>query len=78
MNYIGKGPVGHYELLGIASNVARSLQNDGVIAEHFGAPIPIIIHGLEYVWYDIEATKKANPNGEADIFLKAMKKSGMI
>ena len=25
-NYIGKGPVGHYELLGVAANVAKKLQ----------------------------------------------------
>ncbi len=72
-NYIGKGPVGHYELLQIASNVARKLQEEGVIKEHFGKELPIIVHGLEYAWYDIEATEKANPNGEADTFLKAMK-----
>lgn len=71
-NYIGRGPVGHYELLEIASDVARKLHEDGVIKEHFGKELPVIVHGLEYAWYDIEATKKANPNGEADTFLDAM------
>lgn len=71
-NYIGKGPVGHYELINIAANIAKKLQEDGFIREHFKKPIPIIIHGLEYAWYDIEATKKANPHGEADNFIKAM------
>lgn len=69
--YIGKGPVGHYELLTIAANVANRLQKEGVISNHFNKEIPIIVHGLEYAWYDIEATKRANPNGEADLFLKA-------
>ncbi len=77
-NYIGKGPVGHYELLQIASEVAKKLQQEGYIENHFGKKIPIIIHGLEYAWYDIEATRKANPNGEADTFIMAMKELGMI
>ncbi len=76
MNYIGKGPVGHYELLQLASGVAEKLQEDGVIKQHFGKDIPIIIHGLEYAWYDLEATEKANTNGQADVFLKAMKELG--
>ncbi len=75
-NYIGRGPVGHYELLQIASDVAKKLQEDGTIKQHFGKEIPIIIHGLEYAWYDLEATEKANSNGQADTFLKAMKELG--
>lgn len=77
-NYIGKGPVGHYELLQIISEVASKLQSEGYVEQHFGKDIPIIIHGLEYAWYDIEATKKANPHEEADTFIKAMKELGMI
>ncbi|MBE6639007.1 MAG: hypothetical protein E7616_06090 [Ruminococcaceae bacterium] len=77
-NYIGKGPVGHYELLQIVSEVAKKLQTEGYIEAHFGKKLPIIIHGLEYAWYDIEATKKANPSGEADIFIAAMQDLGMI
>ncbi len=77
-NYIGKGPVGHYELINIAADVARKLQEEGYISNKFGKSMPIIIHGLEYAWYDIEATQKANPNGEADVFIKAMAKNGII
>ena len=77
-NYIGKGPVGHYELLQIVSEVAKKLQSEGYTEAHFGKKLPIIIHGLEYAWYDIEATQKANLNGEADTFEKAMKELGMI
>lgn len=76
MYYIGKGPAGHYELLQLASGVAKRLQEDGTIKEHFGKDLPIIVHGLEYAWYDIEATQKANPNGQADTFIKAMKELG--
>lgn len=78
MRYIGKGPVGYYELLSEITAVANKLQNSGFIMNKFGRPIPIIIHDLEYSWYVIEATKKANPNGEADSFLTAMKELGFI
>ena len=71
-NYVGKGPVGHYELLNIVADVAERLQNEGLLENRFGRKIPIIVHGMEYAWYDIEATKKANPNGEAETFLKAL------
>ena len=71
--YVGKGPVGHYELVNIAAEVANRLQSEGFIKNKFGNSIPIIVHGLEYVWYDIEATKKANPNNEAKDFLQAVK-----
>lgn len=78
MRYIGKGPVGYYELLSEITAVANKLQDSGFIKNKFGRPIPIIIHDLEYPWYVIEATRKANPNGEANIFLTAMKKLGFI
>ena len=74
--YIGKGPVGHFELLTIVSEVAKRLQQEGFIERKFGKKLPIIIHGLEYVWYDIEATRNANINGEADTFLKATQELG--
>ena len=73
MQYIGKGPVGYYELLSEITAVAKKLQDSGFIKTKFGKPIPIIIHDLDYTWYIFEATKKANPNGEADVFLAAMK-----
>lgn len=75
-NYIGKGPNGHYELLTLISDVARDLQLEGFISKCIGKNVPVIVHGLEYAWYDFEATKNANPNGEADTFLKAMEELG--
>jgi len=69
--YIGKGPIGYYELLTVASEVAKQLQIEGLISCKFGN-IPIIVHALEYCWYIEEATANANPNGEADDFLKAI------
>lgn len=78
MRYIGKGPIGYYELLGEITTVAKRLQDSGFIKNKFGISIPIIIHDLEYPWYIIEATRKANPNGEADMFLDAMKELGFV
>ena len=75
-NYIGKGSIGHYELLTLVSEIAFELQSEGFVSSRFGRSIPIIIHGLEYAWYDIEATKHGNPNGEADTFLRACKELG--
>lgn len=78
MRYVGKGPVGYYELLSEITAVAKKIQDSGFVREKFGAPIPIIIHDLEYPWYIIEANKKANANGEADAFLAAMKELGFM
>ncbi len=78
MNYIGKGPVGYYELLLEITAVAKKLQNSGYIKEQFGKQIPIIIHDLDYSWYIFEATKEANPHGEAEVFFEAMKGLGFI
>lgn len=77
MRYIGRGPVGLYELLQEISAVAKRLHSSGFIHRKFGRPIPIIIHDLEYSWYTIEATKAANTEGEADEFLSAMKELGI-
>lgn len=73
MEYIGKGPVGFYELLGLVSSIARHLQTNGFIKNRFG-DIPIIVHDLEYAWYSKEATLYANPNGEADDFIEALER----
>lgn len=78
MRYIGKGPVGYYELLSVITDVAKKLQDSGFVKHKFGKPIPIIIHDLEYSWYIIEATKKANSNGEADMFFAAIKELGFM
>ena len=78
MKYIGKGPVGYYELLSEITDVARKLQESGFVKNKFGKQIPIIIHDFEYPWYIIEANKKANPNGEADTFFAAIKSLGFM
>lgn len=78
MRYIGKGPVGYYELLTEIIAVAKKMQVSGFVKDKFGRAIPIIIHDLEYPWYIIEANKKANPNGEAETFFDAMKNLGFM
>ena len=72
MNYIGKGPVGYYELLEVITSIARNLQESNCIKNIIGKNIPIIIHDLDYTWYTIEATKIANPYGEANDYLTAI------
>ena len=76
IGYEGPGdayPVGYYELIRAVSNVAQRLQTEGVIKEKFG-PIPIIVHDLEILWYLIEEmTEHANPGGEAELFLRAVR-----
>lgn len=76
MCYIGKGPIGYYELLSEVAAVAKKLQISGFIQSHFGKRIPIIVHDLDYCWYAFEATQIANPNGEANAFFAAMKQAG--
>lgn len=78
MRYVGKGPIGYYELLSEITVVAKRLQDSGFIKRQFGRAIPIIIHDLEYPWYIIEANKRVNSNGEADEFLTTMKKLGVV
>ncbi|SFR75038.1 hypothetical protein [Anaeromicropila populeti] len=70
--YIGKGPNGLYELLEVITTVAKRLHAEEVIKNKFGKEIPIIVHDLEYPWYMIEATEKANPPGLVDEFIEAV------
>ncbi|MGD9570009.1 MAG: hypothetical protein AB7V48_17140 [Sedimentibacter sp.] len=70
--YIGKGPNGTYELIQVISDLSKRLHDEGFIANTFKKEIPIIIHDLEYPWYELEATKKGNPEGLVDMFLKSI------
>ena len=69
MRYLGHGPYGFYEFLGLVSEVAAKLQTDGTIKAKFG-DIPLMVNGLEECWYYEEATLKANPGGEAKEYLE--------
>ena len=71
MNYIGKGPAGAYELMMLLAEIAHDLQTDGFIRHHFGN-VPILVHDYEYIWCSKDATLRANPDGQAQSFFKAM------
>jgi len=71
-NYIGKGPNGYYELLQVVSDVAKRLHDEKIILNTFKSDLPIIIHDLEYAWYELEATQKGNPHGITDMFIKGI------
>ena len=53
--------------------MSQKMQDSGFIKNKFDRPILIIIYDLEYSWYVIEAAKKANSNGKADMFFAMMK-----
>lgn len=72
MKYVGKGPGGMYETLEALTEIARELFSEGFISESFGADIPVIFDHLETPWYSVEATKKANPGGLADEYLRCL------
>ena len=76
--YVGRGPNGLPELLEVVVQIAQELHNDGTIERKFGRKVPIILADFGYTWYMIEATRQANPNGEADVFIEACVKEGYI
>lgn len=69
-NYIGKGPNGLLELLDLFVEIIKDLHQSGALKSQFNKEIPVILHDLEYPWYYIEATKKANPNTTTVDFLE--------
>lgn len=76
--YIGKGPNGLPELLQVVAELANELQRDGTIEAKFGRRLPIILADLEFTWYMIKATHDANPNGEADEYVRACVQNSLI
>lgn len=58
------GPIGFRLLVELAGKVARRLRDEGLFPG-----IPILIHDLEYTECTMNATRHANPNGEAEDFL---------
>ncbi len=73
-----RGPNGLPELLDAATEIAADLQREGVLTSKFGRPIPIILADYEFSWYMLEATRRANPNGEADAYLEACERMGVV
>ena len=54
----------------IACQLAETLHYKGVVEAVFGAPIPILIHELEYYDEIANQTEKANPPGIASEFVE--------
>lgn len=78
MMYIGKGPNGLQELLQVVTELAAELQTDGTIEAKFGKRIPILIADFEFTWYMVKATIAANPNGEANEYVNACVREGLV
>jgi hypothetical protein len=54
--------------MALLADVVRTLQRDGVVAEVFGRPVPVLIHGLEHNAACARHSRRANPDGLADPF----------
>ncbi len=67
--YIGKGPNGLVEILGLFVEIIKELHQTGFIKTQFKKELPVILHDLEYTWFYIEATKNANPSSTLEDFL---------
>ena len=65
-------------LLELTASAVRKLQEERFFNKIFGKDIAVIIHGYEYEAAELKATRRANPNGEANAFFKEMKELGMI
>lgn len=64
--------MGYTKLLDLCAEAVANLQNEGYFKAIFNRNIAVIIHGYEYTKKELEATKKANPNGEANAFFEEM------
>ncbi len=62
------------KMFDVAAEVSLRLQNEGQFERIFGKKLPVIIHDLEYWDAPVDATKKANPHGEAAVFLEALER----
>ena len=69
MNYIGRGPNGYWELYEELTLAIKEIRKTGR-SKNIIKRIPIIIHDYEYSWYVEGFTLAANPNGQAENFLK--------
>jgi hypothetical protein len=54
--------------MALLAGVVGELHRDGVVAEVFGRPVPVLIHGLEYDATTARHSLRANPEGLADAF----------
>jgi hypothetical protein len=54
--------------MAVLADVVRGLHRDGVVADVFGRPVPVLIHGLVYDAATARHSRRANPDGLADPF----------
>lgn len=66
------------KLLDLCAKSVCKLQQNQFFSKLFSQDIPVIIHGYEYAEEELEATRKANPAGQADEFFEAMKDLGIV
>lgn len=70
MIYIGKGPLLTQKFVDILVSVATKLHSENITQNKDGEKLPIIIHELEYYEAIAEQNERANPEGQADEFIK--------
>jgi hypothetical protein len=70
MRYIGKGPILTQRFVDILVDVANRLHSENITQNKDGEKIPIIIHELEYYEAIAEQNERANPQGQANEFIK--------
>lgn len=76
MQLIGDKDIQWEELLILVSKLIRNLQEDHFFYNLFHQEIAVLIHGYEETEEELNATKLANPNGQADEFLHYIKGLG--
>lgn len=54
--------------MALLAGVVRGLHRDGVVADVFGRPVPVLIHGLVYDAATARHSRRANPDRLADPF----------
>ena len=74
--YIGNGPNGYCELIGLLADIVRILQEE-VIFEKFGN-IPVIIHDYDYSRVTLEVTCKINNKKLISDFCAWIEKEGKM
>jgi len=72
MDLLDEREIDWKSLLDITSSAVAKMRDKDFFRKNFGKDIAVIIHGYEYEEAELEATRKANPNGEADEFFKTM------
>lgn len=68
--YIGNGPLITQKFIEQLVITACRLHAENIIKDHFGKDLPVIIHELECYEAIARQTQEANPNGEADEFVR--------